>query len=88
MTEAEAKKKVCVFRLIGTQAMMAGQLEPKRADAIAVAINDAGMCIGSACMMWRWGDYPNPRHSPYMATTEPATFKSTTDGHCGIAGKP
>lgn len=77
MTEDEAKKKVCVVRLIGTQAMMAGQLDPKRADAIAVAINDAGMCIGSACMMWRW---------------EPIYGQDSGDsigsGYCGLAGKP
>lgn len=38
-------------------------------------LNDKAGCVGSRCMMWRWGDPP----------ADPADPRP---GYCGLAGKP
>lgn len=57
-------------------------------------------CLGRQCSSWRWDDVPNPAYAEFRkkhsslslmvdwSTSPPATLKSTTDGHCGRAGRP
>lgn len=76
MTEDEARTAPCI-------------------RATAHRLDDNGPCIGSACKMaWRWDDVPNPNYRPIQVWpsdqlgTNPSYLKSTTDGHCGLAGRP
>ena len=71
MTEDEAKTKWC------PEARLAAPV-----DSIATGTSgnrygqefkDWSMCIGSACMAWRWVK---------------DTYKNTEHGYCGKAGKP
>lgn len=48
-----------------------------------------GMCIGSACMAWRWMiTAVEPQHSHMAVYPQPRTLYETsdTDGRCGLAG--
>lgn len=83
MTEDEAKTKSC-HKTIGPVASADGStpwFSPQ-------------VCLGSACMAWRWDDVPNPNYRPIQVWpsdqlgTNPSYLKSTTDGHCGLAGRP
>jgi hypothetical protein len=74
MTEDEAKTKWCPFA---------------RAQSMNVAVSrdgfgaayDTCLCIGSACMAWRW------KMEPLVDGFSPR-IESKTDGRCGLAGKP
>ena len=83
MTEEEAKSKVCPVGSVH------GSLN---------SAWDGISCIGSACMAWRWTTVANPDWKPQTAQTFPPTVNvfsqtpqgvpSTTDGYCGLAGRP
>ena len=40
-------------------------------------------CSGSMCMAWRWADPFNEGEDNL-----PASWRSTTHGYCGLAGRP
>lgn len=40
-------------------------------------------CRGSRCMAWRWADPFNEGEGDL-----PASWRSTTHGYCGLAGRP
>ena len=78
MTEEEAKTKWCPFvRLHGGDMSFnrygAGETPPM------------GLCIGSACMAWRWvvDEIGNPRVFATQTLGEEVRL-----GSCGLAGKP
>jgi hypothetical protein len=76
MTEEEAKTKTCHKTLV----------------PLLNATGSPGPCIGSACMAWRWQHIPEMYRyrdihgNQQLGTKEGA--QSTTDGYCGLAGKP
>jgi len=41
-------------------------------------------CLGSGCMMWRWNDEYTLQEGHVL----PDIKQSTTDGWCGLGGKP
>lgn len=61
-------------------------------------IHSGSLCIGSACMAWRFGIKRNPDWKPVhqMMTgysqhpddVEQPWIKDIENGHCGLAGKP
>lgn len=82
MTEKEAMKAPCIGPVPNNTGIMGS-----RADRY--------LCRGSACKMaWRWDNVPNPNYRPFQVWpsdqlgTNPSYLKSTTDGHCGLAGRP
>ena len=79
MTEEEAKTKWC----------------PHTRQCGAVAYNrnsvgkPSGMCVGSACMSWRWDRYAvKTRDLGGMSIDTGEIETSTTRGYCGLAGHP
>ena len=81
MTEDEAKTKWCPFvryRLTGTDVAVNCD-DPERPHAFDEEI--PFNCIASACMAWRWKAFPGAAAS----IGDPA--RSTTEGHCGLAGR-
>jgi len=84
MTEEEAKTKWCPsarsFSSTGESATAVNQEAGKPCTP----------CIASACMMWRWGQYPTAWICPPGGGEGvPTRFaQSNTDGYCGLAGKP
>ena len=78
MTEDEAKTKWCPF----TRAMAASvSTSPNR--LLDGAPHRGSMCIGSACMAWRWHQ---PTYSGRYGETP--TGEAPTEGHCGLASRP
>lgn len=88
MTEEDAKTKMCF-----QAATFAGSQQ--------IADGPGPLCIGSACMAWRWTLAPweiggGEDYSFVKATinwgdgrkTTVASGKREADGFCGLAGKP
>lgn len=80
MTEQEAKTKTCC----GPNIVLLGLLVTtgkKISDPVGPML-----CVGSACMAWRWTERRTP------AGTNPAggSFAAYGEdrGYCGLAGKP
>ena len=74
MTEDEAKTRWCC----GAQAVAAMMSGSKT----------GALCIGSACMAWRWS-----RDAEWQAKAEAEYRRSgrrivPTDGYCGLASRP
>jgi len=81
MTEDEAKTKWCPHARIEINRVPATD-NPK--DPLAGVY-----CIGSECMAWRWGERLETEREAYMRGTDlRRTLQSTTDGFCGLEGKP
>lgn len=61
--------------------------EKKAADCICPQMIDKTpeyrWCQGSRCMAWRWADPFNEGEDDL-----PASWRSTTHGYCGLAGRP
>jgi hypothetical protein len=94
MTEADALTKWCPFSRVIVR--LDGSTFPphNRVAALDSKPYDepddvpGALCIGSACMAWRW-DYVVDQETPRFDPTAPDLYKhSTTDGYCGLAGKP
>lgn len=66
MTEEEAKARWCPFARVGHGNRMAVHLDERDA-----------MCRGSACMAWRWVEWPDIRE-----------VQQAPLGYCGLAGIP
>jgi hypothetical protein len=75
MTEQEARTKWCPFFRTAVAIGPMGLIEWSNRDNIGVMPT---ICIGSACMAWRWDRNKNDG-------TEVVPPKH---GHCGLAGKP
>jgi hypothetical protein len=87
MTEEEAKTKWCPFVRAGSA--LGGYLS-NRIEGNGVP---STLCIGSACMAWRWGAMYTFGTEWNPNTGQPQAFPesmkvSTTEGYCGLAGKP
>jgi hypothetical protein len=89
MTEDEAKTRWCPFARTLDWTVACGGDEP---ELLAAAVNRGphgpqpeALCIGSACMAWRWAleYYRDP------GATDPTKYRpSAADGYCGLAGVP
>jgi len=100
MTEDEAKTKWCPhYQVTSTDDddNRSTRFDPAT-KTYSATLKDA-CCLGSACMAWRWNDERNPdwrpRHGMMSVGYEehpddrPSAWrKSTTDGFCGLAGRP
>lgn len=81
LTEEEAKTKRCQESFGDSNVspyghMYAGAAPPYSPQVAAVAISTSpSMCIGSACMAWRWKNDPL------------ADYPIDTKGYCGKAGR-
>jgi len=74
MTEDEAKTKWCPFMQISIDGMGA-RLASNRGYVLKNEEKPSLMCMGSACMAWRW--------------TDPLTVpQQDRRGCCGLAGRP
>lgn len=80
LTEPEAREKWCpMVRFTNTTGR---------------APSDGDFCIASRCMMWRWGQIPNPEYRSNMAyqvyppPQTPMFLTDTERGFCGLAGRP
>lgn len=79
MTEEEAKTKWCPFSRTGAYS--------DRGQMTAVSINrdprkevaEGCLCLASGCAVWKWG---------VEIKMGRGVYKSKTEGHCGLAGKP
>lgn len=89
MTEEEAKTKWCPFARVGGP--MQSEAEGTSYNrwhgsdgttAAMLAENHITLCIGSACMAFRWsnGAYPLPN--------DPPSISERYTGYCGLAGRP
>ena len=83
MTEEEAKNKWCP-RTSLSGAGSVGEMEwhtnrPTFADVEAKGFD---LCVGSACMAWRWDTENHLRGGGVHE------ISSDTSGYCGLAGKP
>lgn len=58
-------------------------IEEKKAKNFNCHYPDATQCVGSRCMAWRWADPFNEGEDDL-----PASWRSTTHGYCGLAGRP
>lgn len=93
MTEAEAKTKWCPMAVTWPHY----KTRPINREAQGFVPNEC-LCVGSACMMWRWFERPEfvwDRASIDMSDPEKIVStqekKKNTDppiGYCGLAGKP
>jgi hypothetical protein len=92
--EAEAKTKWCPFVRLPHPYEGGGGLS----RGFAVGDRET-LCIGSACMAWRWGQKRNPdwksSHGmmamgwePHPDEKVPAYIKDPERGYCGLAGRP
>jgi hypothetical protein len=96
MTEEEAKTKWCPFaRYVETDSETGETASPAYNRDSIVIESPACLCIGSACMAWRWAAIPNPDYKPGNYQVWPAQqpvgdpwIQSDTLGGCGLAGKP
>lgn len=89
MTEQEAKQKWCPFaqsRVVRHDSAYHQVDNYVMVDARDAEKNSPSVtCLGSQCMAWRWStEYfvPNTMTQPVKSRS------STSDGHCGLAGKP
>lgn len=100
MTEEEAKTKWCPFvRVAGPMQSEAEGTSYNRwppSDGTTKAMlseHVITLCIGSACMAWRWGVlHPLGGFLEYIPTPEIDRTISGKErpigGYCGLAGKP
>jgi len=75
--------------------MIATEVEAKTKWCPMVRHTEDGNCIGSGCMMWRWGITretsiypPGPSILPPMELLGKELPKEAWQGYCGLAGKP
>jgi hypothetical protein len=90
MTEDEAKTKWCpMARVSLPHADECGWQGPANRDPYKSSTYNGANCIGSECMAWRWGERLESEREAYMRGTDlRRTLQSTTDGYCGLVGKP
>ena len=84
MTEEEARTKWCPF------ARVAIEWQASIGSANRGAADDEKpltRCIGSACMAWRFGQYFKAEEG-HPARTVVQWTTDSTEGYCGLAGKP
>lgn len=79
VTEAEAKEKWCPMARVSYHSPAVEGLFPAEQGYIGNREHSDGpiqssLCIGSACMMWRWGQEPDD------------DFEVEGKGFCGLAG--
>ena len=83
MTEDEAKTKACCG------GPGCGKWVPQTKEQMQHGIPSQRLCIGSACMAWRWTDDWEYKQDSFkrVDTSKKKATKSKTDGRCGLAGK-
>ena len=86
MTEEEAKQKWCPFANVYVAYQGTGASGNRGLSDTSTAQDWKGkaLCIGSACMAWRWSDRVKSYNPEYQ---RPLNAGEIT-GHCGLAGKP
>lgn len=77
MTKDEAKTKWCPHVRVGVISEVTGAAYAANRAGSEGKMIGAAMCIGSACMAWRWEVPPMTCRPP----NEPS-------GYCGLAGRP
>ena|SRR3990167_11273489 len=98
LTEDEAKTKWCPWVRFVTPSAEDNAPRNRLSAEYPERIEDWNRCIGSACMMWRWTEKPNPDWKPDSPMPwypqehpddKPALYiEDKTRGYCGLAGKP
>ena len=102
LTEEEAKTKRCQESFPAAEGLSAGGFTeavplPPNAFSAGYVSSYAKqtaplMCIGSACMAWRWVRetlyHPDPLDPTHFTKLEWVGDYSTTHGYCGKAGRP
>ena len=101
MTEEEAEKYWCPFASSRMLVIPKGRDSFHLNTAMREGSDHPDTaCVASNCMAWRWKQIPNPnwtapdmngftwpnRQNPLSVT--PYAIDSTTDGYCGLAGRP
>ena len=100
MTEDEAKTKWCPHTRLASNssegarylgnATVTVQMNPTVERVVA----HTAKCIGSACMAWRWewvhdGTFDTTLSGPTLEIAQRVpNFKPSTEGFCGLAGRP
>lgn len=86
MMESEAKTKWCPMVRVGLPDQFGNGTVSNRVESDQPeTVISYSLCIGSACMMWRWQEKfelleAGDAGSPHLKWVVP------TDGHCGLAG--
>lgn len=89
MTEEEAAEKWCPMVRCSTIVSGDGSAWNRlQTPDMDVVIPPQALCIGSACMFWRWASEMETDHDDRGYVSERYRTFSTTDGFCGLAGKP
>lgn len=82
MTETEAKTKWCPMVRAG---MNIAWREVMDKDSEQLRHPPGTNCIGSECMMWRWGTIVLTGTMPPDGSIKSDPVPDSTDGYCGLA---
>ena len=101
LTEEEAKTKWCPFAMATTADIGKKDISPIVSNRIHIfnapkgfpsnPAHDGAMCIGSACMAWRWVPQIGVQHdlrSPHGTPGQQYISGNTDRGFCGLANPP
>lgn len=100
MREDEAKTKWCPYARLVAAVARNGETVVVDNRAAEVIVARVPPCIGSKCMVWRWGpiEEAGPNETVFVLArdhpnADPAYVEATRKlrvprGYCGLAGKP
>lgn len=88
MTEDEAKKKWCPFARVGSSVSGLGSLnrDASPSDDSINGLPRRALCLGSACMAWRWQGWRLDEQRDVH--TNECDAAGVRVGFCGLAGAP
>lgn len=89
ITEAEAKTKWCPFANVYVPYQNTGAAG-NRGLSTNNNLATLTLCVGSACMAWRWIEPGHKKWVPDDQHTDDGYYQrqAPTHGFCGLAGKP
>ena len=97
MTEDEAKKKWCPFARVGSSVSGLGSLnrDASPSDDSINGLPRRALCLGSACMAWRWVRFDRTAFVTPGVWTDAEGYAAAGPkgdlkrlGGCGLAGAP